>query len=313
MFGKILRGALLLFTLMATSQAAILWNAGYIPHRVYHADEKKFSDFETMLMELSKADVVFVGEQHDDAATHGLELAILEGLARRRGSIIVAMEMFERDVQAPLDEYLAGKISEADFLKVARPWPNYASDYRPLIEFAKRQGWRVIAGNAPRKYASQVGRGGLAALDKMPPNERRFLAAEINAPKDDYFKKFGETMKSHPGAAGEKKSEAEEREMTERFYLSQCVKDDTMAESIAKAIANSGMAKPLVVHFNGSFHSDYHWGTAARTHKRLPKARIEVVSVVPLEQLDTIAKDEYRKRGDYIVFALRPAQTAEKK
>jgi uncharacterized iron-regulated protein len=302
-----------MLSMIGSTMAGLIADSGYVPHRVFNSDDKKFSDFEMMLSELAKADVVFVGEQHNDAATHRLELAILEGLGRRRNSIIVAMEMFERDTQQALDNYLAGKISEQEFLKVARPWPNYATDYRPLVELAKARGWRVVAGNVPRKYASQVGRGGLSVIDKLPEDERALIAAEVKAPNDDYYKKFAETMSAHPGAAGEKKNEAEERAMMERFYQAQCVKDDTMAESIAKSFFNASEPKPLVVHFNGAFHSDYRLGTAARTRQRLPKARVQVVSVVPLEQLDSIKTDEYRKRGDYVVFAYKPAKAAEKK
>src|SRR5205085_11907725 len=162
-----------------------------------------------------------------------------EGLARRRSSIIVALEMFERDTQQALDNYLAGKMTEQEFLKISRPWPNYATDYRPLVELAKIRGWRVVAGNVPRKYASQVGRGGLSVIDKLPEDERAMIVAEVKAPNDDYYKKFAETMGAHPGATGEKKDEAEERAMMERFYQAQCVKDETMAESIAKSFANA--------------------------------------------------------------------------
>ena len=117
-----------MLSMIGSTMAGLIADSGYVPHRVFNSDDKKFSDFEMMLSELAKADVVFVGEQHNDAATHRLELAILEGLGRRRNSIIVAMEMFERDTQQTLDNYLAGKISEQEFLKVARPWPNYATD-----------------------------------------------------------------------------------------------------------------------------------------------------------------------------------------
>ncbi len=51
-----------------------------------------------MLADVVSADVIFVGEQHDDVNTHRLELAVLEGLARRRDNVIVSLEMFERDV-----------------------------------------------------------------------------------------------------------------------------------------------------------------------------------------------------------------------
>jgi uncharacterized iron-regulated protein len=303
---------MLMLTFLASTRAAQVSECGYTPHRVFNSGDGTFSDFEMMMEDLAKADVVFVGEEHDDPATHRLELAILEGLARRRGSIIVAMEMFERDTQAAVDDYLAGRINESEFLKISRPWPNYATDYRPLVEFARMKGWHVLAGNVPRKYASQVARDGTSVLDKLPQAERDFVAVEISAPKDDYFKRFAEAMSAHPIGTGGNKSAAAEREMAERFYLAQCVKDDTMAESIARAYTRSMEPKPLIVHFNGAFHSDYRLGTVARVRTRLEKARVAVISIVPQEQLDSIEAAEYRERGDYIVFALHQTQPDDK-
>ncbi|HXG63998.1 MAG TPA: ChaN family lipoprotein [Blastocatellia bacterium] len=278
--------------------------ASYVPHRVYNAGERRFSDFEAMLADLARADVVFVGEQHDDPATHRLELAVLEGLARRRASVVVAMEMFERDAQQAVDDYLAGRISEQEFLKLSRPWPNYAADYRPLVEFAKSKGWRVIAGNAPRRYASEVSKNGLQALDALPQAERGLVARDINCPQDDYFKRFAEAMRSHPGAAAHGNSGGDQGTAVERMYLAQCVKDETMAESVARA--SDAEPKPLVVHFNGAFHSDYALGAAARVKRRLPAASVRVVSIIPVADLDAIKVEDYARRGDYLVFTLKP-------
>ncbi|UQT38864.1 ChaN family lipoprotein [Acidaminococcus intestini] len=55
--------------------------------------------------------------------------------------LVLSLEMFEKDVQASLDAYLAGRMTEMEFLKVSRPWPNYERDYRHLVEFAKRRGF----------------------------------------------------------------------------------------------------------------------------------------------------------------------------
>jgi uncharacterized iron-regulated protein len=314
--------ALLFVSLIAANaslaQTVHQTGSGYIPQRVYDTKEKNFSDFEAMLAELARAEIVFVGEQHDDPATHRLERAILEGLLRRQRNVIVALEMFERDVQKSLDDYLASKISEEEFLKVSRPWPRYTTDYRPLVEMAKAHGWRVIAGNVPRRYASQVSKTGLSALDTLPAEERKFTAAQNQCPFDDYFKRFTEAMTQHPGANEKKpekqptKEEAEkERAMIERFYQAQCIKDETMAESIATVYNESPAPKPLIIHYNGAFHSDYRLGTAARAKQRLPKANLKVISVVPVDNLDTINVDEYRKRGDYIVFTLKPPKPAK--
>jgi uncharacterized iron-regulated protein len=287
------------------------FGSGYIPQRVYDAGQKKFGDFETMLAELARLDVVFVGEQHDDPATHRLERAILEGLSRRRGNIIVAMEMFERDVQPNLNRYFAGEMSEEEFLKASRPWPRYLSDYRPLVEFARAHRWPVIASNVPRRYAAAVSKMGLSAVEAVPDEERKLIASQIQCPFDAYFKRFSETMGNHPGAGiGEaiKKQKADQSAIIERFYYAQCIKDETMAESIADQLNSQLKAedKPLIVHFNGSFHSDYHLGAAARTNRRSPKSSIKVLSIIPIDDLDAINIDEYRKRGDYLIFTLKP-------
>jgi len=65
-----------------------------------------------MLADLQTADVVFVGEQHDDPNTHRLELALMEGLRSARLDHPV-LEMFERRAQTALDAYLAGQFSRA--------------------------------------------------------------------------------------------------------------------------------------------------------------------------------------------------------
>lgn len=306
--------------IIARAQQSPHMSSGYIPHRVYKSDDKRFSDFEAMLAEIARADVAFVGEQHDDPATHRIERAILEGLQRRRGNVVVALEMFERDTQPSLDEYLAGRMNEEEFLRASRPWPRYATDYRPLIEFARAHKWRVIASNAPRRIAVQVSRAGLDAARSDSESERKLVAAEFSCPMDDYFKRFAEAMgKGHPGAhqkqEGEKqtdkKLEEERRATLERFYYAQCVKDETMAESIAKALGAPGtpsnaQGSPLVVHFNGAFHSDYRLGAASRAIRRAPKSNVRVISVVPVENLDAINANEYRKRADYIIFTLKP-------
>ena len=71
----------------------------YVPERVYDTRRQAFADLESMLADLAKADVVFVGEQHDDPNTHRLEAAILDGLRRRGVPVTLSLEMFERDTQ----------------------------------------------------------------------------------------------------------------------------------------------------------------------------------------------------------------------
>jgi uncharacterized iron-regulated protein len=276
----------------------------YTPHRVFDTRKKQFIDFETLAQRLAAADLVFVGEQHNDPATHRMELAILEGIARRRDSVVLALEMWERDVQPLLDRYLAGSATEEELLRDGRPWKNYAADYRPLVELARARSWPVIASNVPRPLATLVSRGGLAALDTLSPEARQRVAASIVCPEDRYFEKFREVMgdmSSHQPGAGADSSAAR----LLRIYQAQCIKDETMGESVARAFRPGH----LVVHYNGAFHSDFRLGTVDRARQRTPGAEVLVVTAVPVADLDLLKPSkEERKRADYLVYVLAPVK-----
>ena len=273
--------------------------------RVHDSPRARDVTFEAMIADLARADVIFIGEQHDDPATHALELAILDAVSRRRDRVVLALEMFERDVQPLLADYLAGRVPEADFLARARPWARYATDYRPLVELALRKGWPVVAANVPRRIASLVARTGLSGLDTILTSDRAFLASELRCQTSGrYYDRFVQTMSGH-GGPSDSTADAAKRATTDRFYAAQCVKDETMAESIAAALSQGG-AGTLVVHVNGSFHSDFGLGAAERVKRRLPAARIAVVTALPVPDPTAADPVPVRGQGDYLVFTRRP-------
>jgi uncharacterized iron-regulated protein len=266
-------------------------SASYVPQRVFDTRRKAFSDFESMLADLARADAVFVGEQHDDRNTHRLELAIVEGLTRRGVTVVVALEMFERDVQPIVERYASGAIAEEQFLKDSRPWPRYATDYRPLIEFARAHKLAIVASNVPRRIAADVGKNGLSVIDGLG-NDRALAAKELNCPKSgSYYDRFAAAMGGHSGS-------------NSNFYFAQCLKDETMGEAVAEAFNKAG-DRVTIVHVNGAFHSDFAEGTAESARRRMPGRRIAVVSMLPVADLDTEKPDEEDlKRADYLVFTL---------
>jgi uncharacterized iron-regulated protein len=250
----------------------------------------------------SRADVVLFGEQHDDAETHFVEFALLEEIGRRREHVVLSLEMFERDVQPILDDYLAGRISEADFLEKSRPWPSYATDYRSLVLLAKARGWPVIAANVPRPIAAAVNRRGLAALDSLPAPSRAWAAGQISCPHDAYFSRVAAEASGHSagGAAMSAADSAQTAAMTDRFYEAQCIKDETMGESIARALVR-GADEAIVVHFNGAFHTDYREGTAARVARRAAGARVVVITAVPSPDPMHAPLADATSRADYVI------------
>jgi uncharacterized iron-regulated protein len=292
------RVAMVLAVALAAS-GAVASAQSYVPERVFDSAAGRFSDFEAMVAEVSHADVVFLGEQHDNANGHRLELAVLEGLARRRGQIVLGLEMFERDVQDPLDHFSMGHITEDDFLHAARPWPRYPTDYRPAVNFAIAHDWPIVATNAPQMMVTEVSKGGLDVLEGKSAADRKLVAADLQCPTgDDYHARFMAAMSDHPVGDGQ---------ALDRLYLAQCVRDETMAESVAHAWQLGALSgQPLVVHINGAFHSDFHEGTAARAMRRLPGKHVVVVSMLPVQDLDTLAPDATeRARADYLVYTIK--------
>ncbi len=252
----------------------------------------KVPNFDTFLNSLKQADVVFIGEQHTDPKAHFVELEVLKGLYKKlNGKIILSLEMFERDVQKLLDSYLKGEITEEEFLKNSRPWKNYKTDYRPLIEFAKKHNIRVLAANVPRRYAAMVARGGLKALEKVKPEEREYIAKKIHYDYPEYRKLFYKTMEKMGGPMGRHGAS----KFKEKFYKAQCVKDSTMAESICRTYkSNKGF---LILHINGSFHSDYKLGTAAVLKTLCPEVIIKNIKVLPEGE-----REIKNNIADYIVY-----------
>jgi uncharacterized iron-regulated protein len=279
----------------------------YVPQRVYETRRRQFSDFEAMLARLASYDIIIVGEQHDDRNTHRLQVALLQGLMRRRSPLVVSLEMFERDVQGVVSDYVAGTIDEEEFLKQSRPWPRYATDYRPLVEFAKAHGWPVIAANVPRGLAALVAKEGVDALETLSAEERVLAARAFECPRDDYRRRFVEQMNQHPVPGSETLTPAEREAVNERYYLSQCLKDETMAEAI---VSSYGSDRSLVVHYNGAFHSDFGAGVAPRVKRRLKTARIAVITILPVDDLDRLNPSrEDRRRADYLVYTLKPQKS----
>lgn len=260
-------------------------------YQLIESKSGKSITLEKMASKLRKADVIFFGEFHGNAVIHRLQAELLLQLYQAKKRLIVSFEMFERDVQPDLDAYLAGSITEEEFLQRSRPWPNYATDYRPLLEFAKEKELKVIAANIPRWIAGKVARGSLAALDDLDADDRMNVAIDIDTSEGAYKDSFLATMQMN----GVHDRFGDEQ-LYERLYQAQCVKDDTMAESIAQY--RERYPKHTIIHFNGDFHSTRYLGTVERLRNRMPKLKIAVISPV---YADAKTKVKPREQADYII------------
>ncbi len=264
--------------------------------RILHAGTEV--PFEQMVADLARADVVCLGEQHDHAEGHAFQLQLVQSLGSKAPSIGLSLEMFERDVQIVLDEYLQGHITESAYLAAARPWPRYKTDYLPLVEWCKANGRPVIAANVPRRYVNIVARLGQAALLKLPRASRAFLPRlpysmdlprEYDAALDQVF----------GGAHSQADSTATPR--PNLMKEAQGLWDHGMAESILDSVRKRRLHP--VVHVVGSMHCERGFGIVDRLRRAAPRLRILTVIVVPQPRAgDPPLPGDL---GDYVVLCAR--------
>ena len=213
-----------------------------------------------MLAVAGGARVVYVGETHDNPASHRLELQLLQGLEELHpGRQAIGMEMFARSQQPILDRWVAGKLDEKAFLKESHWFDNWHMDfayYRDLLNFARDRHIPVIALNAEKSLVAAVR---AKSPDQLTPDERAKLP-EMDF--DDPYQRatvvaiFGDH--SHGGM------------LLDGFVRAQTLWDETMAESVARYLASpAGKDKHLLV-VAGGYHVEYGFGVPRRAFRRLP-------------------------------------------
>jgi uncharacterized iron-regulated protein len=249
-----------------------------------------------IVVAMASTDAVFLGEQHDDAVCHAIEAELFRRAVEKYSAkrhVALSMEMFERDVQIVLEEYLKGLITEQHFLSSSRPWGNYKTDYRPLIEIAKAKQLDVIAANAPRRYVNMVSRNGRDSLDSLSAEAKSWLAPlPYPEPSAAYAEKFNALMKGggDPSAMN----------ASNNLIYSQSLWDATMASSIANYLAKNKGA--LVVQLNGSFHTEGRLGTFEQFIKYRPKARGIVVTIRYEDDFQKFDAAKHKGVGDFVIL-----------
>ncbi len=258
------------------------------------------ASWEQLLQATGAVEVVFLGEQHDDTVAHQRQLRVLAALQERYGHqrpLVLSLEMFERDVQLVLDEYRLGLITEAQFLEAARPWSNYARDYRPLVEFARANGWKILAANAPRRYVNRVRRLGREALQALSPQARTYLPPlPYPEPSDLYRRRFLALMRGI--------QHGDMQVDPERLLQAQALWDATMAYTLAEHLMRQPEA--LVVHVTGAFHVEGRMGTPEMLRRYRPGTRMLVVVLRPAADPLRFDPAQHMGLGDFVWLTPAP-------
>lgn len=260
-------------------------------YKVYSTAEKKLVSLDDVVRKMDNADVLFFGEEHNDSVGHIIESTLWQKLVvKYPAKAALSLEMFETDIQPVLNEYLAGQVSEKYLVKDARAWPNYPTDYRPMLELAKTSHLPVIAANAPGRYTNMSNRLGLAALQQLSTQSKAYLPPlPIDTATGAYYEKFSQLMGGHGSMGGM------------QLYQAQNLWDATMGWSIANYYKSHKGAKIFQV--NGGFHSEEKLGAVAQLKRYAPQARvINIAAYASPEELSNPNWTKYSQMADYIIL-----------
>ena len=252
-------------------------------YQLYDKNGKK-TTYAKLLKETQKTQVVLFGEYHDNAICHWLQLELTKDFAQIK-PIVLGAEMLETDNQSQINQYLNNEINQKQLDSLARLWPNYPTDYKPLVDFAKENKLPFIATNIPRRYASIVFKKGLEELQNLPLEEQKFIAPlpinfDLNLPC------YKSMLEMQGGKAGDKMPKA------------QAIKDATMANSIIKNLQPNS----VFIHYNGSYHSDNFEGINWYLKQYNPNIQIITIATVEQKDITKLEKENFNKANFILVI-----------
>ena len=256
------------------------------PAYLLYSKDGKLVEYKRMLEDAQNADVVFFGELHDNPIAHWLQYELTKDIISAKDKkVILGAEMFESDNQIIIDEFLSGAIQEKKYEAECRLWPNYQTDYKPLMKLAEENQIPFIATNIPRRYASVVYKKGFEGLDSLSAEAKRYLAPlPIKYdPEQDAYKSMAQMtgMPAH---------------ITVNLPKAQAIKDATMAHFI-----NVNLKKGYTfVHYEGAYHSDKYQGIIYYLNMYKPGLKIVTISTVMAEDVSKLSEED-KAKADYII------------
>jgi uncharacterized iron-regulated protein len=147
---------------------------GNLNRRVFDLNRQKALKMPEMLAELKKSRIILVGEHHGNPEHHAAQLEIIRALNEAGRQVTVGLEMFMKNSQPALDQWIAGDIDDKRFEEIYYenwdfPWPAY----RDIFEYARDHKIPMIGLNVPREITRQVSREGFKSLS---PDQKQKLS-----------------------------------------------------------------------------------------------------------------------------------------
>lgn len=216
--------------------------------RLFDLEQNQFVAEDEALQKFQSARIVLVGEHHNNATHHLAQLAVIRALHKSGRQVAVGLEMFRRDSQGALDQWIAGNTSESQFKPIYLDNWNFGWElYAPIFNYAKENRVPMVGLNVSRNITAKVAYYGFESLSKDQKGALEGITCNVTPRYRDFIGKAY-------GAHGHGKMNFE------RFCEAQLVWDTAMAvyaieylekypDTTMVLLAGSGHARKLGIPF----------------------------------------------------------------
>ncbi len=228
--------------------------------------------FRTLAADLAQADIVLVGEQHDDFAHHRAQQEVIAGILARR-PVVVGMETFPAEMDGKLDGWRSGDFgSWAGFLDAVdwyRIWSIDPALYRPVLDTVRTHHLPLVGINVPRDWIGAIAREGMETLSE----KQRDRIGPVAPPDPEYREALHESLSTHGG----------ERRAGD-FIAAQTAWDAAMAGALLRAHRRHPDA--VVVGLAGNGHLEGGFGIPHQLRARQEGLAVRTVILYSLERAE---------------------------
>ena len=233
---------------------------------IVSAETGKPVSYEHLINDLNGVQVIYVGERHNNQSHHAIQLGLIKELFKSHPYISVGMEAFDQSYRQVLYLWSDGELSEKEFMEKMHWYANWKFDfelYKNILLFIKDNKIRLFGLNMPFHIPSKIAIGGIESLSD---DEKKHLPKEIDTSNADHKAYVEKIFKKH---------KVRGREKFDNFYMTQCVWEEIMAESISQNLKGN----PIIV-LVGNGHIVHKFGIPDRAFRRTG-ASFKTIFLVP--------------------------------
>lgn len=245
--------------------------------KIWSVQTQNFVTIETVKKQILDADVILLGETHDNARHHQLQGLFINHLVQNQRFPAVAYEMLDHPQQESINQFQKShkdNTGKTDQFAIAinwdeSGWPEWPY-YRPAFYPAIENNLTIIAANQDLKFIRKAIKQGTQALDE---STREMLTKyQYEGPLKQALEQ--EILSAHCDMLPEK--------MLGPMLLGQQVRDISMTQSILAALHKNNNQGVILVAGTGHTRTDY--GVPLYVRQEVPNKKIISIAFIEVSE-----------------------------